>query len=261
MRAASSITGQGVSSRSSHSWATGRMTSSAKSWTHFWIWSWSSSRSTEKSAIAASSDGSYWSVTLPVRTSRPASVPAGGTGGHSTEPGCADGGATRSRPRGSGAGPGSGRCALAEVTVHQGVHPVRHLALDRLAPLGADPAVRDRLVDGLVDPGDHRVDHGLHVDAVRGGDLGDALAALEGVAQLDAGDADGVGDDAAEHPAGPEVRVTGLLRRRVLGRGRAAVGRERHPGGASRHRAREGDRGDQLLGAVLDVHVVGLLFP
>src|SRR5437879_6646697 len=35
--------GHGVSSRSSHSWAAGRTTFSAKSWTHFWIWSWSSS--------------------------------------------------------------------------------------------------------------------------------------------------------------------------------------------------------------------------
>ena len=39
MFAASWMIGQGVSSRSSHSWAAGRTTSSAKSWTHFWIWS------------------------------------------------------------------------------------------------------------------------------------------------------------------------------------------------------------------------------
>ena len=60
--AASSMMGHGVSSRSSHSWAAGRMTSSAKSWTHFWIWSWSSLRSSEKSATAGSSFGSvsYW---------------------------------------------------------------------------------------------------------------------------------------------------------------------------------------------------------
>jgi hypothetical protein len=30
------------------------MTSSAKSWTHFWIWSWSSLRSREKSAMGGS---------------------------------------------------------------------------------------------------------------------------------------------------------------------------------------------------------------
>ena len=49
MLAASWMIGQGVSSRSSHSWAAGRITFSAKSWTHFWSWSWSSSRSSEKS--------------------------------------------------------------------------------------------------------------------------------------------------------------------------------------------------------------------
>jgi hypothetical protein len=37
--AASSMIGHGVSSRSSHSWAAGRTTFSAKSWTHFWSWS------------------------------------------------------------------------------------------------------------------------------------------------------------------------------------------------------------------------------
>ena len=37
MRAASSMMGHGVSSRSSHSWAAGRTVFSAKSWTHFWI--------------------------------------------------------------------------------------------------------------------------------------------------------------------------------------------------------------------------------
>ena len=37
MRAASSMIGHGVSSRSSHSWPAGRMTFSAKSCTHFWI--------------------------------------------------------------------------------------------------------------------------------------------------------------------------------------------------------------------------------
>lgn len=50
--AASSTTGYGNSSRSSHSWAAGRMTSSANPWIHFWIWSWSSF--SEKSAMAAS---------------------------------------------------------------------------------------------------------------------------------------------------------------------------------------------------------------
>ena len=54
MLAASSMMGQGVSSRSSHSWAAGRTTFSAKSWTHFWIWSWSSSRSRENVAIGCS---------------------------------------------------------------------------------------------------------------------------------------------------------------------------------------------------------------
>src|SRR5581483_9748147 len=49
--AASSMIGHGVSSRSSHSSAAGRMTSSAKSWTHFWIWSWSSLRARENSAM------------------------------------------------------------------------------------------------------------------------------------------------------------------------------------------------------------------
>src|SRR5207249_11267550 len=38
----------GVSSRSSHSWPAGRITFSAKSWTHFWICSWSSFSSREK---------------------------------------------------------------------------------------------------------------------------------------------------------------------------------------------------------------------
>ena len=36
---------------------TGRMTSSAKSWTHFWIWSWSSLSSSEKSDMASPSSG------------------------------------------------------------------------------------------------------------------------------------------------------------------------------------------------------------
>ena len=53
IRAASSMIGHGVSSRSSHSWAAGRMTSSAKSWTHFWICSWSSLRSSENSDISS----------------------------------------------------------------------------------------------------------------------------------------------------------------------------------------------------------------
>ena len=51
--AASWTTGHGNSSRSSHSWATGRMTFSAKSWTHFWICCWSSLSSSEKSVMAA----------------------------------------------------------------------------------------------------------------------------------------------------------------------------------------------------------------
>ena len=37
IRAASSMIGHGVSSRSSHSCPAGRTTVSAKSWTHFWI--------------------------------------------------------------------------------------------------------------------------------------------------------------------------------------------------------------------------------
>ena len=49
--AASSMIGQGVSSRSSHSGPAGRTTFSANSWTHFWIWSWSSFSSSEKSDI------------------------------------------------------------------------------------------------------------------------------------------------------------------------------------------------------------------
>src|SRR5947208_4010529 len=52
MLAASWMIGHGVSSRSSHSWAAGRTTVSAKSCTHFSIWSWSSLRSRENSGIA-----------------------------------------------------------------------------------------------------------------------------------------------------------------------------------------------------------------
>src|SRR4051794_41054554 len=52
MLAASWMIGQGVSSRSSHSAAAGRTTFSAKSWTHFWIWIWSSFSSREKSVIS-----------------------------------------------------------------------------------------------------------------------------------------------------------------------------------------------------------------
>lgn len=48
MLAASCTIGQGNSSRSSHSSAAGRITSSAKSWTHFWSWIWSSFNSREK---------------------------------------------------------------------------------------------------------------------------------------------------------------------------------------------------------------------
>ena len=47
--AASWTIGHGNSSRSSHSSAAGRITSSAKSWTHSWICSWSSL--SEKSAM------------------------------------------------------------------------------------------------------------------------------------------------------------------------------------------------------------------
>src|SRR5438477_222976 len=52
MLAASWMIGHGVSSRSSHTWAAGRTTVSAKSCTHFSIWSWSSLRSRENSGIA-----------------------------------------------------------------------------------------------------------------------------------------------------------------------------------------------------------------
>src|SRR5262245_61906123 len=90
--------------------------------------------------------------------------------------------------------------ASGEVTVDEGVHPVRHLALDRLAALGADPTVLDRLVDPLVDLVDDRVHQRLHVDAVSGREVGDALAALQPVAELDTGDADLVGDEAGEGP-------------------------------------------------------------
>ena len=61
----------GVSSRSSHSWATGRMTSSAKSWTHFWICNWSSLRSRENSDISSP-------LPLGPSTDPGLSVPAGG---------------------------------------------------------------------------------------------------------------------------------------------------------------------------------------
>src|SRR6478609_6792928 len=44
-RAASLMMGQGVSSRSSHSWALGRITFSANSCTQFLNWTWSSFRS------------------------------------------------------------------------------------------------------------------------------------------------------------------------------------------------------------------------
>ncbi len=68
MSAASWMIGHGVSSRSSHSWAAGRTTFSAKSWTHFWIWIWSSLRSNENSAM----------VSAPrVRRSCPSMLPAG----------------------------------------------------------------------------------------------------------------------------------------------------------------------------------------
>ena len=52
--AASSMIGHGVSSRSSHSWAAGRITSSAKSCTHCWICSWSSFNASENAAAAGS---------------------------------------------------------------------------------------------------------------------------------------------------------------------------------------------------------------
>ena len=57
MWAASSMIGQGVSSRSSHSWAAGRTTFSAKSWTHFRSCSWSSLRALEKSLISCTLPG------------------------------------------------------------------------------------------------------------------------------------------------------------------------------------------------------------
>src|SRR5207249_9348062 len=64
--AASRTTGHGNSSRSSHSWATGRMASSAKSCTHFCT-CWTSSEScSEKSAMLVS----YHAVTR-VRYPRP----------------------------------------------------------------------------------------------------------------------------------------------------------------------------------------------
>ena len=59
VRAASWITGQGVSSRSSHSAATGRTTSAAKPWTHFLSVCWSSVRSSVKPATGCSSGGGY----------------------------------------------------------------------------------------------------------------------------------------------------------------------------------------------------------
>ena len=52
--AASSTIGHGNSSRSSHSWPAGRTTASAKSWTHFWICSWSSLSDAENSGMALS---------------------------------------------------------------------------------------------------------------------------------------------------------------------------------------------------------------
>ena len=55
--AASWMMGHGVSSRSSHSAPAGRTTVSANSWTHFWIWSWSSFSSREKSDMWPSLGG------------------------------------------------------------------------------------------------------------------------------------------------------------------------------------------------------------
>src|SRR6476620_3908688 len=71
MRAASSMTGHGVSSFSSYSAATGRITFSAKSWTHFWNWSWSSFRSREKSPISPSFGTSTLGVLRQVGTKLP----------------------------------------------------------------------------------------------------------------------------------------------------------------------------------------------
>src|SRR5215213_8927217 len=65
--AASLTTGQGNSSRSSHSWATGRMASSAKSCTHFWTCCTSSGSVSENSVMATS----YQAVT-PSTMGRPA---------------------------------------------------------------------------------------------------------------------------------------------------------------------------------------------
>ena len=70
MLAASWMTGQGVSSFSSYSAATGRITFSAKSWTHFCICSWSSLRSSEKSAIAGSLLASVPSASRAIGTRR-----------------------------------------------------------------------------------------------------------------------------------------------------------------------------------------------
>src|SRR5437764_14873294 len=59
------MTGQGVSSRSSHSAAAGRMVRSANSWTHFWICSWSSFSASEKSPMSAQlrfGSSGYYSV-------------------------------------------------------------------------------------------------------------------------------------------------------------------------------------------------------
>src|SRR5207248_1853661 len=64
------MTGHGVSSRSSHSWATGRTTFSAKSWTHFWICSWSSFSSSEKSLIFSPLPGVVTSKLLNSNISR-----------------------------------------------------------------------------------------------------------------------------------------------------------------------------------------------
>ena len=50
--------GQGVSSRSSHSWAAGRMTPSAKPWTHSRMSFWSCVRVREKAGSAGVASGS-----------------------------------------------------------------------------------------------------------------------------------------------------------------------------------------------------------
>src|ERR1700712_4311189 len=169
--------GHGVSSRSSHSWAAGRTTPSAKSWTHFWIWSWSSLRSSEKSAIGDLLRGRKLPVSnlaspparMCLRTRR--CPPGGGPAG--TEA-CGDGCSIR---RGAGAG------VLTDLVVHRLVDPGRELARDRVGTLLGDRAGGDELAQLGVRRGGERVDHGLGVLAQRRCVLADGLAALQRRAQ------------------------------------------------------------------------------